>query len=392
MKRLLVPAFVFVAAILPAQTTYTVETDHYVVVSEYSEDHAEQLGVELEAFMVLFNDFFRFDATQLENRLNVRVFASENRYDRYLRRLIDDTRDDFIYLHYRDAERSELVGYLPSEDARDVSMTHQSFVQFLRAFVPNPPLWIREGFAVYFEEARYDEALERAVLIENLAWLETLKQIIAGQGVTDLIPLDQLLVLDVETARQAIDVFYPESWGIVSFLIHDENRGNNRILWDAISALEPEKDQDENAAAITERALRFVDVDQLVEDFLAYVDSRRTFRELVEDGIDAYGQARLDAAEELFVRARERRPDNYIPYYYLGLINYDRSDYSLADHFYTEALNHGADSALTYYALGVNAFADRRYDDAVSYLETSLELDPDSYSTKVGDLLRRIEG
>ncbi len=97
-------------------------------------------------------------------------------------------------------------------------------------------------------------------------------------------------------------------------------------------------------------------------------------------------------AEESFVTALKLREDNFIPFYYMGLINYDKRNYSLSDFYYKEALVKGATEALTYYALGVNAYADNRFEDAVSYLQETIRLDPLSYENKAGQLLERIEG
>ena len=129
----------------------------------------------------------------------------------------------------------------------------------------------------------------------------------------------------------------------------------------------------------------------LVEAFVSYVGDRRSFRTLVQDGIDEYASGDLEAAERSFVTALKLREDNFIPFYYMGLINYDRKNYSLSDFYYKEALAKGATEALTYYALGVNAYADNRFDDAVAYLEETIRLDPSGYEDKAQQLLERIQ-
>ena len=128
----------------------------------------------------------------------------------------------------------------------------------------------------------------------------------------------------------------------------------------------------------------WVDSDELIQEFVTYVGDRRSFRTLVQDGIDQYASGDLGSAEESFVTAVQLREDNFIPYYYLGLINYDRQN--------KEALDKGATEALTYYALGVNAYADNRFDDAIEFLELTMELDPASYENKAQQLLDRIQG
>ena len=170
------------AVSLSAQTSTFAEyeTQHYRVLSEIGEDHARETAEKLEALLELYNEYFHFDLDELPVRLRARFFSGSYRYDNYLRRVIDTSRDDFVYLHYTDLAKSELVGYEMSDEEFDIALKHQGLIQFLRAFVPNPPLWLREGFAVYFEAAEFDEALGSAVYRENLAWLETLQSIVDG--------------------------------------------------------------------------------------------------------------------------------------------------------------------------------------------------------------------
>ena len=379
---------------LSAQTSTFAEyeTDHYRVLSELGEEHAEATAEKLEALLGLYNEYLHFDLDELPVRLRARFFTSKDRYDTYLNRVIETTRDDFVYLHYTDLAKSELVGYDMDAESFDVSLKHQGFIQVLRAFVPNPPLWLREGFAVYFEEVEFDDELERAVYRENLAWLETLQSIVDGTAGVEPILLSEMLRLSVDEAREQIEVFYPQAWGMVSFLLNSANRDYNRIIWDSISALEPDASLQENSQAVLDGAFRWEEEQLIVDAFVSYAGDRKSFRTLVQDGIEQYSAEDLAAAEESFVTALKLREDNFIPYYYMGLINYDRKNYSLADFYYKEALDRGASEALTYYALGVNAYADNRFDDAVGYLEQTVTLDPAAYEDKATQLIERIEG
>jgi tetratricopeptide (TPR) repeat protein len=367
-----------------------VESEHYRVMSQVSVNHAARTASKLEAMLELYNSYFHFDVDELDTRLRVRIFDSKSGFDSYLNRIIGETRDDFIYLHYRDLSRSELVGYNLDGEEFDFALTHQNFVQYIRAFVANPPLWLREGFAVFFEQAEYDNDFETVVYRENLSWLGTLKDLVQGNSSRSLIPMDQMLTIDIETARDRINVFYPQAWGMISFLVNAENRDINRILWDSISALHPSASMEENARRINERALKWVDREFLQEAFVAYVNERKSFKGLVEEGMDLYADGQLDSAEEEFVKATKLRDDNYIPFYYLGLINYDKGNYDLAEFYYRESLSRGANEALTYYALGVNAFAANRFDAATDFLRQVTEAGETEYREDAEELLARI--
>lgn len=371
--------------------TYEFETDHYRVISEIGAEHAGATATKLEAMLTLYNSQFRFPLEELEAPLRVRVFATKPRYDAYLRRLVDESRSGYVYLHYRDVAKSELVGYYTDDGSLDQSLIHQSFVQFFRAFIPHPPLWLREGFAVYYEASMYDPEFDTAIYQENLAWLDTLKSIVRGDSMEIVISLDEMLSMTIDEAKMNLESFYPQAWGMVSFLLNAEQPAVNRILWDSLSALHPDADLEENIDAVYREAFRWIDRNQLVEDFVAYLDSRRSFRGWITYGIEQYEEEEMEIAERAFVQAIQLDEDNYVPYYYLGLINYERQNFGLADFYYQEAITKGAEAAITLYALGVNAYADNRFEDAISYLEQTVDTDP-SYREKAEDLLIRIRG
>lgn len=377
---------------LAAQSSqFEVETAHYHVISEISEDHATAMGDRLEAMLSLYNQQFRYPVDELETPLRVRVFATKSRFDSYLRRLVDETRDGYVYLHYSDLAKSELVGYYVDDDSLDQSIIHQSFIQFFRAFVPEPPLWLREGFAIYYEASEYDQEFGTVIYHENLAWLDTLKGMVAGDADRPLIPLEDMLAMDLADARDRIDSFYPQAWGMVSFLMHADDPDINRMLWDSLSALDADASFQENLDAVYREAFRWADQTRLAEDFLAYVDQRRSFRGWVAHGVEQYNGGMIDEAENAFVKSLQLREDNYVPYYYLGLINYERQNYGLADFYYQAAMDRGADEAVTLYALGVNAYADNRFDEAAEYLEMTVNQDP-AYRERAEGLLIRIRG
>jgi tetratricopeptide (TPR) repeat protein len=391
---LVLVCFAIVAASASAQeSTYAeYQSTNFRVLSELGDEHAQETAEKLEAYLELYNDYFHFELEELPSRMRARFFSSKDRFDDYVGRFLDEERDDFVYLHYSDLARSELVGYELPEEEFDLSLKHQGFLQFLRAFVPNPPIWLREGFAVYFEQIEFDPALGMATYRENLAWLETLQAIIDGSAGVAPIGFTDMIRMTVDQAREQIDVFYPQAWGMVSFLLNSPNRDYNRIVWDSISALDPEATLRENSDLVYNEAFRWVQEPILIDAFVSYTTGRRSFRALVQDGIEFYQSENMAGAEESFVTALQLRADNPVPYYYMGLINYDRQNYDLADFYYKEALARGSEEAITYYALGVNAFADNRFEDATSYLEETISLNPDEYEDKATQLLERIGG
>ena len=365
------------------------ESEYYRVRSYISEEHAQNIGEQLDTYLEFFNSYFHFNLEDLGYKLKARIFNSQAEYDTYLSAAIDETREEFVYLHNSDPSRSELVGAVEDDADLAQDFTHQAFVQFIRALTNNPPLWLQEGFAVYFEEVIYVSGnLEDG---NTLAWLETLKSILMGDRSDEALSPERLLSISLEAARENIEVFYPQSWALVYYLINTEHNLHNRILWDSITAMNSEVPLEENSRMVYERVFQWVDMDVFVNSFMEYFDALKTYSNLVEDGIAAYELGNLDGAAENLLQAVARRDDSHIPYYYLGLINYDQGNYGSAAAYYQEAMNRGQKDALIYYALGLNAFADNQYEQAREYLSTTLELDSESFSEKVDRVQERMD-
>ena len=203
--------------------------------------------------------------------------------------------------------------------------------------------------------------------------------------------LPELLLITKEGAQERIEIFYPTAWGLVHFLLQSPEKRYNRIFWEALDALEAQSTLQENSRRVMDRAFGWVDPTELQRDFSSFILSLMTFNDLVRQGVEQYGEGQLSEALASFQRALERRSDNYIPYYYLGLIAYRQKEYETAQSYYRQAAELGIDSGLINYALGVNAFADQRYELAAEYLEQAKEMDPDAYTEKVDALMQRIQ-
>ncbi len=364
-------------------------TKRYSVWSDAGQTAAGTLGKTLEGLFDVYNEYFRFDESSLKAPLTVRSFSTKDAFDAYLNKVIGQSKDDFVYLHYPTAERSELVVFA-KENAEefDASLAHQGFVQFLKAFVHEPPLWMREGFAVYFERSKANPATGLVEYVENTAWLETVK-LLKSQG--SLYPIERIFLVSADEASTGLDVFYPQSWALVSFFVNSPDRRYNRFIWDAIALLKQDATLDENQLALRDFFRRWHSSVAVEADFSSYLEGQKTFAELVSNGVKAYGDKDIESSAKIFAQALAKNSASYIPHYYLGLIAYARNDYALADSYYQNALSLGADAAITNYALGINAFASRRFEDAQLYLQKASEGDPERYKDKAAEILQRME-
>ena len=374
-------------AAAPSAAFGQASSDHYVVLSELGQDRADALVRQMEALFGLYDGFFHYDPASLKAKLNVREFKDKAGFDVYMNQIVGQTKDDFVYLHYPSPERSELLVFSKDEPDFSASLAHQGFVQFIKAFIPNPPLWIREGVAVCFESARWDDKAGKLDFPENLAWLETVKSL---KDRSLLMPLDKLLSIGQDEASAQLDVFYPQAWAMTSFLLNSDDKSYNRLLWDAVAALRKDASLEDNENAVTDIVNAWYGTDELNKAFADYLAQRRTFPELVDLGVRKYADKAWDDASKAFISAKAMNPGSYVPEYYLGLIAYAQNDFEGADAHYKAALALGCDPAITNYALGVNAYARNRLDDAKSFLKIARDDAPDRYGDKVDSLIAKI--
>ncbi len=371
---------------------YIVESTHYKVYSDKSNTFAKRIAEKMEACFTIYNNLLHFDTSYLPTKLRVKIFKDKKSFDNYLKKLLNQTREDFVYIHYYDLEKSELVGFNKKNPKDfDSSLLHQGFIQFIKAFIPDAPIWLREGTAAYLENSHYNQKTKKFEWKPNLDWLDTLKGIIRGENGQSLIPLNKLLLMTKEEAIKNINIFYPEAWGLVHFLINSNNKEYNRIYWDSLSALRGDLNVEQNSERIIKRAFSWVKSDKLLNDFTTYIMSLKTFYDYVKEGVNYYNKNELKKAEESFKNAASLEPDNHIPYYYLGLTYYTEKQYEKARQYYQKAEALGTDKGLINYALGVNAFASNKFDEAVKYLKKAKEIDEKTYGAKVDSLLKRIE-
>jgi tetratricopeptide (TPR) repeat protein len=393
MRKILVLAFLAglpLLALAQQPQQYISETDHYRVISDSSQSQAEELSRRMEAALTFYNNLFHFDLSLLPTKFNVKIFKDLASFNAYLSSIISQTRTDFVFIAWSDPSKSELLCFPKEDNAFTASLLHQGAVQFLKGFVDNAPLWLREGIATYLDASTYDPSTATFTYHANLAWLDGLKANIRGENPENTIPFTDLLSFTRDMAQAKQELFIEESWGLVQFLLSSQQPEYNRIMWDAVSSLDPHGSLDANSAKVRKRAFSWVADQKLRQDFEAFVLSLKTANDLVREGIDLYTKGELTQAEQSFSNAVALRADSSAGWYYLGLIAYSRKDYPKADDLYMKAFQLGANAATINYALGVNAFAAGKNADAVKYLTFAKGADPSTYAQKVDALLKKI--
>lgn len=396
-KAILLSISLCLGALVYAEPTYLGKSSYYLVHSDLSPSHAQEVADKLDAYFLFYSRYFHFNPTQLDRKLTFKIFGQKSRFNDYLGDIGLTNRDTFVFLQYTSPEKNELVGFVGEDtEAFDSYMAHYSLIQYLKSFIPHPPIWMQLGFAIYFEKIRYIPDKKAIAYEENLDWLHPLKESFAGIGKDDhnlhVSELLRLLTQDPAAMGEDLVKVYARSWGLVYFLMTTEETSYNRILWDSLSLLEPTATREDNETAVMNSAFGWVTRKKILTDFALFIADTKTFPELVTQGRDYYIAQDYDRAEESFLDALELRKYEPAPFYYLGLIYYARKGYTNAKTYYVEALNRGAGEGLTYYAMGINAYAAGQMTDAKIYLQNSFKADPEGdYSKRAIDLLTRIE-
>ena len=367
----------FFAALLSLGTALSaqVKTAHYEIIIPAGS--SDVYSAEMELRFTEFNKVFRFNPALLDSPLKVRVFTDKGEYDSYITTALGSARPGAVYLHYRNPASRELV--IHRESAEEGSLVpHQAFIQFLRAFIPDPPPWLREGFAAYFNTLKFDRAKGTLAYEENLSWLETAKRS----------SFNPESVLQSGVSFPNIQAF---SWAMVSFFMTNKTSDYYRSLTDSLMVLSPGASAEENARLMYNRLVLFNPIAEMTKDYNTYIGAKKTFVELVEDGQRAYGAKNYSSAEELFHKAAELRNTHYAPYYYLGLLAYEDKKYNNAEEFYKTALGYGGERAMIQYARGVNAAAAGKKAEAIVFLEEAATADSARYRARSDDLIKKLQ-
>jgi len=354
-----------------------IRTEHFEI--RAAPEDARILALQMEGRFAEFNRVFRFFPGQLTGPLRVRAFRDRAQYESYVAERIEgEVPPGAVYLHFAQAELRELVIHLGNEAG---ALPFQSFIQFLRAFVPSPPVWIRDGFGVHFATLDIDDE-GRPTHRENLAWLDAVK------AMREL-PTPEAIMRTL--APESVENFPGLAWSLVSFFINSGNENYLRSLTESFMMLSYTNTAEENVTAVVNRIAMWNDMGLMARDHLAYLGSRSSFIELIAEGQAAYIGGRPAEAEEIFRRALRIRADHYAAWYYLGLLAYNAGNTVAAERYYRMALSFGADTASVLYALALNAAVAGRTAEAIELLRQSAELAPERFGGRAAVMIYRLD-
>lgn len=322
-----------------------------------------------------FNKIFHFDEKGPGYKYPVTLFTNKADYRAYVAEATGaaEPKSETVFLRYSDVSKSEIVAVVAEENRN--TFIRQLFTQYIYSFLGDAPAWLTNGFALYFEE--YAEG-------EETPWLEAGKSLYLDAN--KRIPVRLLLEATKDTYTS--EIFLPQTWLFVSFLLDTPYARNSRFLYDNV--LQTYSFPYNNENHFINYYNKWIDDAQFEKDYEEYVLSLHSTKEYLAKGIKLYGEKNITDAKVQFNAVLEKQPTNYTASYYLALCNYTEKNYTQADVWYRQALRDGADPALVNWGLGASAIADKRFDEAKTYLFKAKQLDEATYGKKVDDLIQQI--
>jgi tetratricopeptide (TPR) repeat protein len=195
-------------------------------------------------------------------RFRVYLFSGREGYLNYTKDVlgVSPTRSAGLYSRFL---KQLLIWNAPQRDAMMRTVRHEGFHQYFDRIVSDPPSWINEGLAEYFEAADYQNGRWNTGLVRR-DHLDRLKR-----GAP---PLGDLVKLPPKTfyGRKALRN-YAQAWAFVHFLLHGP-KANQRLFDRLLEALQSEGDR---AATGVKKILNAGTLQALEPAFRAYLERLR---------------------------------------------------------------------------------------------------------------------
>ncbi len=207
---------------------FLVETPHYLVMTDISQEKTKQYGERLEAayayYRETFKEFFKEDASRLKPR--IAIFNTREAYLTYgeltLGRRQENTLGYFIPMY------TELLLF-EDVDLGDTlqTMYHEAFHQFMSLMIPNAPFWYNEGIAEYMGSITVEKGkvVAKARVLNRLLGLKP--------NLRAALPFDNIMNQSPgEFYAGPVSFKYAQAWSMVHFCYEHEG-GKYRRLIDA---------------------------------------------------------------------------------------------------------------------------------------------------------------
>ena len=194
---------------------YEVKRTNYHVFSDIDQAMCAKAAGILEKAYQAFNAYIGDvkDAGKRQ-RFKVYVFSGEAEYQRYLKDLTGRPAPGSAGCYF--PKLKHLLIWNTDETQMLYTIRHEGFHQYFDRVVMTPPLWLNEGLAEYYEQAKSGTWQKGTSRKDHIALLKQ-------RGVYDL---KGFIHMDPQQFYADISKSYAQSWAVVRFLRHSspENR------------------------------------------------------------------------------------------------------------------------------------------------------------------------
>ncbi|MFH2000568.1 MAG: DUF1570 domain-containing protein, partial [Planctomycetota bacterium] len=196
-----------------------------------------------------------------KKKFPVYLFSGQAGYLMYLRDLtiLDNIQSLGCYVP---ALRQLMIWNTPDRESMLRTIRHEGFHQYMHRLSEEPPIWLNEGLAEYYEIAERvggDWKLGKTHP-DHVHTLAVRKQ--------ERIPLKEFLHCSASDFRKKTSLYYAQSWAFIHFLRHS-TRENSALFTKLLEASRRKTSPEE----IVTDFLQGVDLDLLQEEFSKHLES-----------------------------------------------------------------------------------------------------------------------
>lgn len=245
--------------VFSSPTSY--ETEHYEVVTDMDREICVDAAQELERMYRAYKLYFRRIPNEQKGRFKVFLFSGKSGFERYAEDVLGGGIAGAAGL-YSPVVKQLLIWNLPDRAEMFKTVQHEGFHQYLDRLMPDPPVWLNEGMASYFEQAGFEDGKFQEGQIDRY-----LAGLLKHQGFADMA---HFIRMDNTTFRNPATTGrnYAQGWLFVHYM-RNSNTENKRLFDNLIDRL----CESESGHEVVEEVLGGLDLKQLQADMEAHLDS-----------------------------------------------------------------------------------------------------------------------
>lgn len=235
------------------------KSKHYHVFSDIDRKTCLEASKILEESYVSYMVYLERVPNLEKDKFPVYLFSGQKGYMMYLADMQMPPSENSLGV-YIPSLRQMLIWNAPDREAMMRTVRHEGFHQYFHRLVKDPPIWLNEGLAEYYEIA-YKERGKWKLGSINKAH----KRLLTDSD-TVLIPLEEFLYQDHEVFMRKAEINYAQSWAFVNFL-RQATREKRKLFEKLFKILQ----RNIPTRAALEEAFEGVDLDKLEAEFKKYI-------------------------------------------------------------------------------------------------------------------------